>query len=521
MITLSNRKIYFLGLVFLIIPLAIWCFGWMNAVCAFFVVALLAASLVLIWVRTEKKRFHSADLTMSTPLVVAIIITIAIWCILGGQGGFICQSSDWGARNAVLHDLIMYDWPVVYENDGALCYYFGFWLVPAVVGKLFLSLGLSVSASWIAANAALLLWTMCGVFLAVMLFLQCVKCTSAKMICGALLLFIFFSGMDIVGLLLTGNPAVIEMRLFEKIHIEWWASVFQFSSFTTQLFWVFNQAVPAWIATLLILSTSRVDNDIFIGMLSAFLCPLPTMGLLFIGFAKLVTELKETGWRTTGKALLSPQNLIALIPLIAIAMFLLLSQRAAPVSSTTCDTTTLFHTYIGGITLNHVLRLGLFFFLECGILLALLLPSERKNPYWWGVLILLLVANVTRMGPSPDFSMRASIPGLMVMLVMLAKHLLAQDFCSYYQWIKERHKRPIEQRKARLHSKAIGVALVVCLAIGAITPLVEMLRGPIRTIETQQIPVLCDEVESFNNSLSTNFVTPDYEDSTFAQTIGK
>ena len=66
--------------------------------------------------------------------------------------------------------------------------------------------------------------------------------------------------MDIVGLLLTGNPSVIETRLCEKIHIEWWARFYQFSSFTTQLFWVFNQAVPAWIATLLVLSTKRVGG---------------------------------------------------------------------------------------------------------------------------------------------------------------------------------------------------------------------------------------------------------------------
>lgn len=521
MITLSNRKIYFLGLVFLIIPLAIWCFGWMNVPCAIFAVALLIFGLALIWTKTEKEVFLSINLITPIPLIVVISIAIFVWCILGGQGGFIWQSSDWGARNAVFHDLMIYDWPVVYENDGALCYYFGFWLVPALVGKFFLAVGLGTKIAWVAANVALLFWTACGVFLSVALFLQCVKCTDLKMICGAFLLFVFFSGMDIVGLLLTGDASMVEKRLIERIHIEWWASVFQFSSIATQLFWVFNQAVPAWIATLLILSTSRVDNDIYIGMLSAFLCPLPTMGLLFVGIAKFAGELKRTNWRMTRKALLSPQNLIALIPLIAIAMFLMLSQRAAAPSSTTDGASTLFHTYIGGLTLNHVLRLGLFFFLECGILLLLLLPSERKNPYWWGVLILLLVANVTRMGPSPDFSMRASIPGLMVLLVMVARRLLARDFCSYYQWIKERQKKFIDPKKALLHSKVISVVLVVCLILGAVTPLVEMVRGPIRTIETQQIPVLCDEIESFNNSLSTNFVTPDYKDSAFAQTIGK
>ena len=521
MITLSVRKTYILGLCFLALPVLIWCFGWLKLPFAVLTAGLLVAGLLLVWRKISKDSFRSGDIAIPILLVAAIAIVVLLWCILGGQGGFWYQSPDWNARNAIFRDLITYDWPVVYENGNALCYYFGFWLVPALFGKFCIACGFGAGIAWAAANIVLLFWTACGVFLAVVLLLQHVRRSDIKAVCLVVALFVFFSGMDIVGLLLTGDVSQIEQRLTQKVHIEWWASIYQFSSFTTQLFWVFNQAVPAWIATLLILSTKQVDNDIFIGALSAFLCPLPTMGLLFIGVAKLVGEIRvEGGWDTL-RSIASVQNLIVLIPLLFIAMFLFLSQRASLTSTVPDESVTLFHTYIGGLTLKHIVRLCLFFFLECGFLMLLLLPSERKNPYWWGALILLMVANVVRLGPSPDFAMRASIPGLMVLLVMTAKHLTARDFQTYYQWLQEKRRKPVDSVVMHARSKLIGTLVAVCLIIGAVTPAVEIARGPVKMVEAQQIPLPCDRTKTLSNGLDANFVTPDYEASFFARAVGK
>ena len=521
MIRISAKKIYFSGAFFLALPLLIWCIGWLKPLFAVLAVFLLIAGLFMVWKKADKEFLKTEDITIPFALIIALVLVVLLWCILGGQGGLWYQSSDWNARNAVFRDLITYDWPVVYENGNALCYYFGFWLVPALFGKVCLVCGLGAGIAWSVANIALLFWTACGVFLAAVLLLQLVKRSDVKTVCLVVALLIFFSGMDIVGLLLTGDASQIEQRLTQKVHIEWWASIYQFSSFTTQLFWVFNQAIPAWIATLLVLSTKRVDNDIFIGALSAFLCPLPTMGLLFIGVAKLVGEIRvEGGWNTL-RSIASLQNLVALIPLLFVIMFLFLSQRASLTSAAPGESVALFHTYIGGFTLKHVARLCLFFFLECGFLLLLLLPSERKNPYWWGALILLMVANVVRLGPSPDFAMRASIPGLMVLLVMVAKHLTAWDFRTYYQWIREKCRKPVDSATVRARSRLIGVVVVGCLVIGAVTPLVEIARGPVKMVEAQQIPMLNDEIRTFANTDSENFLTLDYDDSFFAMTIGR
>ena len=57
---------------------------------------------------------------------------------------------------------------------------------------------------------------------------------------AGLCILIFFSGLDIVGAYLTSMD-YINMR-YDPWHLEWWGTPYQYSSMTTQLFWVFNQA---------------------------------------------------------------------------------------------------------------------------------------------------------------------------------------------------------------------------------------------------------------------------------------
>ncbi|WP_027205180.1 hypothetical protein [Butyrivibrio fibrisolvens] len=55
---------------------------------------------------------------------------------MSGIGGFVWQRTDFHARNALLHDLIDYSWPVIYESGSGLVYYLTFFLIPALVGKV-------------------------------------------------------------------------------------------------------------------------------------------------------------------------------------------------------------------------------------------------------------------------------------------------------------------------------------------------------------------------------------------------
>lgn len=63
------------------------------------------------------------------------------------------------------------------------------------------------------------------------------------------------------------------------MHIEWWSG-FQFSSCATQLFWVFNQAVYAWIITLMIMRQKTNRYIVLIWSCGLLTCTLPFAGML-------------------------------------------------------------------------------------------------------------------------------------------------------------------------------------------------------------------------------------------------
>ncbi len=166
-----------------------------------------------------------------------LLLLTGLWVFLSGVGGYAFQNWDHHWRNAVLHDLITYNWPVVYSSPEKgpitmLVYYVGYWLPAALAGKIF---------GWQAANFVLFLWTWLGVFLVISHLSLKLKTTALK----AALLLIFFSGMDALGVLLFANEYP---TLWPPIqHLEIWSGNLQYSSFTTQLFWVFNQVIPAWL----------------------------------------------------------------------------------------------------------------------------------------------------------------------------------------------------------------------------------------------------------------------------------
>ena len=92
-----------------------------------------------------------------------------------------------------------------------------------------------------------------------------------------LVLFIFFSGLDVVGM----NLAQIEeFQLFGDLHLEAWSFYYQFSSMTTQLFWVFNQAIPIWIACALIFFIEKPKNMIFVISFVILTSTFPFVGLV-------------------------------------------------------------------------------------------------------------------------------------------------------------------------------------------------------------------------------------------------
>ena len=376
-----------------------------------------------------------------------------------GVGGYAFQNWDHHWRNAVLRDLITYDWPVVYSAPERgpikmLVYYVGYWLPSALVGKAF---------GWQAANFFLFLWTWLGVFLVTLHLSFKLKASLIKIV----FLLILFSGMDALGALFLASDYP---TLWPPIqHLEIWAGNLQYSSFTTQLFWVFNQAVPAWLCILLIIEDNviarRVDfptkqsptqkeiasgeeqerprNDIklFIWALCFFFAPLASIGLLPY---LLVEWIKRTNIKALFKDVRF--DLIFASVLIVIISYLFFSSNSAAQER--------------GFQFLAIKDFLSFFLLEGGILWLLLANRLWRDPRWAVTGVLLFIMPFIQLGSGRDFVMRASIAPLFYLMIMIGETLF---------------------QKTATH--ILRFTFYFLLLLGSLTPLYEINRSIYRTFE--------------------------------------
>ncbi len=417
-----------ISILYLAIPFIIFCMGWLRLSVAVPAVIIILFALWQLFKNSPTLTFH---FPLSTRSAAFCLLLAGTWLLLSGVGGYTFQNWDHHWRNAVLHDLINYDWPVFYATPETgpvkmLVYYVGYWLPSALVGKLL---------GWQAANFFLFLWTWLGVFLVSLHLASVLKTSPVK----AALLLIFFSGMDVLGTLFlapeypTLLPAVT--------HLEVWNGSLQYSSFTTQLFWVFNQAIPAWLCISLLADESPITNKLFTFSLCFFFAPLAAVGLLPYVLIELI---KQTDFKSPFK------NLRWDILLAAIISFLLSSFFFA--SNTAAQS--------HGFQSLAIKDFLLFFLIEGGILWLLLAPVKWRDPRWMVTGVLLAVIPFIQLGSGNDFVMRASIAPLFYLMLMAGETIFNKST-----------PRPLL------------ITVYFLLLFGSLTPLYEINRSAYRSYE--------------------------------------
>jgi hypothetical protein len=256
----------------LFLPFAIFLAGWVRPVISLPLLAILAVVFFRM-AKSQPKLKYLAPTKDNFLKLLCILSAVGLWVYLAGIGRFAYQNDDHTIRNGIFELLLRRDWPVVlppsetsYERPIALVYYIGFWLPAAAMGKVF-----GDGIGWLFQ----LFWASAEIFLFYVIF--CLKFLK-KIAVWPIVIFIAFSGLDAVGGRLMGNP---DMGI--SSHIEWWVHPFQYSSLTTQLFWVFNQAVPAWLATVLMLIQKNNRFLVVIAALTMITSTIPFLGLIVLG----------------------------------------------------------------------------------------------------------------------------------------------------------------------------------------------------------------------------------------------
>lgn len=554
--SISYSKIKKIAYFCLLLPSLVFVLGFIRWYIAFPVAILLIAAYFFA-VRKDKDaiEFEEQTLNITGKQLLIIIGIVTAWCFLSGIGNLYYQSEDWSARNAIYRDLIRFDWPVIYpEKNAALVYYIGFWLPPALIGKLFYGISADLDVAWIAGNLALLVWSIVCIVVVMLMTMMYLKVVTKKHFWIALAIFIGFSGMDIVGTVIRGYVYSVPI----PNHIEWW-TIYQYSSMVTCLGWVFNQAIICWLATVCFISEKKLSSYAFILLGAIGSAPMPAVGLCIYmavnALVKLYSAFKEKRMKPFWKEVFTFQNIVPVVTLLPIYFFyyktniavnmgqagvrmprdlyaivltaclagvfaaiglvmLLLKKKwwsfklffLAGISAVLC---------IGSL-INVQIRLNYlaFIMLESVLFLFVLWDDHKKDPVFYASWLLTLAAPLITIGTAVDFCMRASIPLVFILMVMSAKYIFD-------------HAHELKEKKIS-YGKITCVLLIVFLVLGAFTPFKELERGFEAVIANGKINLVYDDVYTFKKFFSggvgvrdKNFISVNFDETFFFRYIAK
>lgn len=425
---------------YLALPLALFIGGWLQLWVAIPLLACAAVCVAPLFAPASAEAEQAHPLTQAQVLIA--LCAGGLWTVMGGTDHLVFANADWLVRDAVLHDLVTSPWPVGYGAlDGqtsVLRAPLAYFLPAAVVGKL---------AGLQAAHVALSLWTALGASLFLM---QVMSLTSGKAATAvaAVLVIVLFSGLDIAGYLINYGARFREHWKL-AMHLEWWANYYQYSSITTQLFWVPNHALGGWLATGLLYRDrrgTRFDAALPIVVVAAALwSPLTALGLAPFVLLKVFVDMRrERSWHLLHPAVWGPAMIVGLV----IAAYLTMDSGSIPKG--------LASGAPGSTLAEEVSKKIQFFVLEAGMIGVAVLAIRRSADVWLALAI-LAVLPFTHFGPNNDLAMRASIPSLAVLAIRACLALL----------------EAAPTREALTKKLVLGTLL----AVGAVTPVQEFARA--------------------------------------------
>ncbi|MBN1303608.1 MAG: hypothetical protein JXA13_04170 [Anaerolineales bacterium] len=428
-----------LSLVYLLIPILLYAFGWLREPFAWITTVLVVVvmtfagrDLLAAW-KDRRERSGKEWYSSFKPILPAGVVVLA-WVFLSGTGGFGLQNGDYHASNALFKALIDTPWPlqaVVDHQMYKIVYYVAYYLPAAAVGKLL---------GWGAANVFIFLWTVIGIFLSFSWFwkVSAVK-KDWKQLLALAVLFCLASGMDWYGYyILHHNPFELGK------HIERWTTFYlQYTSQTALLFWVPQHTIAAWLITGLTIDSLHCPQQFkYLGMAiaaSMLWSPFGVVGvalyLLIVGMILLV--------RKAWQALFNPQSLVFNLFSIWLAfvnMLYLSSNEYEFPNDWMWNVIDDKAELIGEWLAFWLLEFGLLVMVVLVLMLVLKKTGKFVQPQagsgaplylFFAAIVILIVLPTYKMGYNNDFVMRVSIPSTFIMWAVVGRLVLSVEFNAW------------------------------------------------------------------------------------------
>ena len=415
---LRPATVAFLGL-----PILIFAVGWLRPAVA---VIAAAAAIVALAPLTRGGAAAEPDPAGSaarvSPLaLLAALAPAAALVLSSGAGGLEPRNWDWLKHDAILKDLIVQPWPVLYGTEAGttgLVYYVAYFLPAATVGAL---------AGWKAAHLAVVVTSLAGVALAVLWLV--VLARGAPILCGAA--FALYSGMDALGVvLLNGSSGLAQIR--SNYYLENWSGHWQYSCTPSLLNFVPNQAIAGWLLVALLVDAVRRDRAAFpfavLPVVGLLWSPFVALGLLPLALASALAHARPLAAVVRAQA--NRANLAAaLLGMLLVTYFaarfgpLALPERLRQAGAAAAAGAFWFVPSRVPLA-DFAVRYLLFVACEFAVLCLLLVRAQRSDGEGPAMRRLLLAAGCSLLvlpwfhyGIYNDLVMRASIPACFVLLV--------------------------------------------------------------------------------------------------------
>lgn len=479
-IAIPHKYIFMTAYLYMIIPIAIFFLTWLK-----YYVGIFACAILFFGLRNVFRSHLQCDrkfLILPLKHIFVILIIISIWTYSSSY--FFYQTWDMHARNAVLRDLIDYPWPVIYkENNCALDYYFMHWLIPALMGKVF---GFTISnvILWAVNSIGIFI-----VFLCLCLYVSPQKTSSLYII---LLIFIGWQGLNDIGYAWID---ILQQGSYGLSSGFGWPDMYhgygyQYTPNDGLLAWVHNQTIVPWIVISLFMILPKIENYAFLGLCALPYGPIPFVGIFVFLIVDFMGRIWTGGFLKAIRECFSVQNICAILSVFPVfALFFKANVAANHVG---------FYNVTNAFDMHHIVFLIVFYLLEFGIYCILIRKDYNHSLMFWVVIASLIVIPHIQVGGGRDFCMRASIPALFVLMVLVIKFILKHE---------SEGLRP-----------AMTV-LVICLTISGYGTAKDWMARVKAVYANDWNPVVADDFITFSNKPADFFYCPGYLVPNYNETV--
>ena len=413
-IFVSNKAFSVVALSYLVLPVIVFLLGWLRLPIAIPASLLLLGAMVLFARDCDKTANKSLSddkgIEVSIVFLVTIVIVSVLLTVISNIGEYVWGTTDHAYRRAIFRDLVNYKWPVIYDlstqsnpvvnailpdTKVGFAYYFTFWMVPAVFGKLF---GFGVG------NIVLVIWSAIGIALTLIGMALIIKKSSYAVI----FTYIFVSGLDIIPYFYFQSHGTQEWMWLEGYteHIVYISNI-------NNLLNVFNQCIPCWLVVVLLMLTCNNRSIGLIGAVTFAYSPWATIGMVPLAVYYLIRKEVISDRKTNIKNILSPLNIVPAVLMLAIfAPMYMANSNATSVSGLTWN----FYGGAGKFILGYLFVVVV----EVVPFVLLLGKDYGRKPIFWVVVGTLLVMPFYKISGQNDFTMRGSMPEFFVFTIMLA-----------------------------------------------------------------------------------------------------